>query len=146
MTNWEEMLVSIAIDAAKNCIRVFEKEYPNDDRPRKALEAAEKWLNEPTMENRRSVEALELRVWRSKDWKPSEASSAAQACGCAARAARHPLTSAMDAINCEADANGLERQDYSRKWLYLVLRRVGPSGLKDRPAHITSKISSSSSG
>jgi hypothetical protein len=38
MTNREEMLVSIAIDAAKNCIHVFEAEYPADDRSRKALE------------------------------------------------------------------------------------------------------------
>jgi hypothetical protein len=101
MTKWDRMLVSIAIDAAKNCIRVFEKEYPTDDRPRKALEAAEKWLNDPTEENRRSVVALELHVWRSKDWEPGRAHLAANACGCAARAARHPRSSAMDAIRCE---------------------------------------------
>jgi hypothetical protein len=59
MTQWNRMLVSIAIHAAKNCIQVFEAEYPTDDRPRRALEAAEKWLNEPTEENRRSVEALQ---------------------------------------------------------------------------------------
>ncbi|HEX9273872.1 MAG TPA: hypothetical protein VGA01_16850 [Candidatus Binatia bacterium] len=68
MTDWDRMLVSIAIDAAKNCIHVFEAEYPTDDRPRKALEAAEKRLNNPTEENRRSVVTLEFRVWRSKDW------------------------------------------------------------------------------
>ncbi len=87
MTDWEWMLVSIAIDAAKNCIHVFEKEYPSDDRPRKALEAAEKWLKDPTEENRRSVGVLELRVWRSRDWKHGPAKGAAEACGCAARAA-----------------------------------------------------------
>jgi hypothetical protein len=105
MTNWDKMLISIAIDAAKNCIHVFEAEYP-------------------TEENRRSVEALELRVWTSRDWKHGRAKGAAEACGCAARAARHPMTSAMDAINCEAYANGLERQDYSRKWLWLTLRKL----------------------
>lgn len=125
MTDWDKMLVSIAIDAAKNCIRVFEAEYPNDDRPREALEAAEKWLHEPTMENRRSVEVLELRVWRSKDWKPGEASSAAEACGLAARAARHPVTSAMHAIYSEAYANGIEPGDYSRRWLWGLLHRYG---------------------
>jgi hypothetical protein len=123
MTNGEKLLVSIAIDAAKNCIHVFEAEYPADDRPRMALEAAEKWLNEPTEENRRSVEALELRVWRSRDWKRGRAKGAAEACGCAARAARHPLTSAKNAICCERYANGIERGEYSRKWLYSVLRQ-----------------------
>ena len=53
MTNGEKMLVSIAIEAAKSCLHVFENEYPADDRPRKALEAAEKWLHEPTIENRK---------------------------------------------------------------------------------------------
>ena len=67
MTTWDKMLVSIAIDAAKNCIYVFEKEYPTDDRPRNALEAAEKWFNDPTAENRelsadvRRSEAVALR-------------------------------------------------------------------------------------
>ena len=41
MTNGEKMLVSIAIEAAKSCLHVFENEYPADGRPRKALEAAE---------------------------------------------------------------------------------------------------------
>lgn len=124
MTDWQRMLVSIAIDAAKNCIHVFEAEYPGDDRPRKALEAAEKWLTEPTIENFRSLEAHELRVWRSKDWS-DRAGSAADACACAARAARHPMSSAMFAINCEAFANGMERRDYARIWLWRLLDRYG---------------------
>ena len=117
------MLVSIAVAAAKNCIHVFEAEYPSDDRPRKALEATEKWLREPTRENRQLVVAAEDRVWRSKDWKPGRADSAAEACGYAARTARHPQTSAMHAIWCEAYANDVTRGEYSRKWLYSVLRQ-----------------------
>lgn len=123
MTDWERMLVSIAIDAASNCIHAFEAEYPADDRPRKALEAAEKWLHEPTRENRQLVIEAENRVWRAKDWT-GRAESAADACGLAARAARHPQTSAMHAIWCEAYANGIEPGDYSRKWLYSVLRQT----------------------
>jgi immunity protein 5 of polymorphic toxin system len=122
MTNGEKMLVSIAIEAAKSCLHVFENEYPADDRPRKALEAAEKWLHEPTIENRRLLEKLETQIWRSKEWH-GQAGSAAQAYGCAARAARHPVTSAMDAIRCEGYANGINRREYSRKWLYSVLRQ-----------------------
>lgn len=123
MTAWERMLVSIAVAAAKNCIHIYEAEYPADDRPRKALEAADKWLNDPTRENRRSLEELEIPLWRSKDWGSGEASLAAQACALAARAARHPLTSAMHAIECERCANGIEPAEYSRKWLYSVLRQ-----------------------
>jgi hypothetical protein len=106
----------------QDCLHVFENEYPADGRPRKALEAAEKWLHEPTIENRRLLEKLETQIWRSKEWH-GQAGSAAQACGCAARAARHPVTSAMDAIWCEGYANGINRREYSRKWLYSVLRQ-----------------------
>jgi hypothetical protein len=126
------MLVSIAIDAAKNCIHVFEAEYPGDDRPRKALKAAEKWFNDPTAENHQMLERLEIPLWRSKDWGSGQASLAAQACALAARAARRPLTSAMHAIQCERSANGIELGDYSRKWLCFVLRQnVRPN---ERPA------------
>jgi hypothetical protein len=123
MTDWDKMLVSIAIAAAKNCIHVFEAEYPADDRPRKALEGAEKWLREPTLENRELVIEAENLVWRSRDWKHGRAKGAAEACGCAARTARHPQTSAMDAIWCEAYANGINRGEYSRNWLWKVLRQ-----------------------
>jgi len=124
VTDWERMLVSIAVAAAKNCIHVFEAEHPADNRPRMALEAAEKWLTEPTRENRRAVIEAENRVWRAKDWT-GRAGSAAEACGFAARTARHPQSSAMHAIWCEAYANGVEPGDYSRKWLWSVLGRFG---------------------
>jgi hypothetical protein len=122
MTDWEKMAVLIAISAAKNCIDVFEQQYPDDDRPRKALEGVVKWLNEPTSENQLLLEALETRVWRSKDWTHSKALAAAHACGCAARAARHPISSAIGAINSEGDANGIDLvNDYCRKSLYLAV-------------------------
>lgn len=40
--------VSLAVYAAKLVIKIYEKKYPNDDRPRKAIEAAEYWLKHPT--------------------------------------------------------------------------------------------------
>ena len=41
MKDRDKILVSITIDAGKNCIHVFEAESPADDRPEKALEATE---------------------------------------------------------------------------------------------------------
>ncbi len=116
---------SIAVAAAKNCIGVFEKRYPGDDRPRKALQAAEQWLNEPTEENRRVAEERENQVWRA-NWRRTwagQAGSAADACGCAARALRHPYSSAMDAISCEQCANG-RNWDYLSIWLWNVVRKL----------------------
>jgi hypothetical protein len=126
MTDFQWMMVRIAIDAAKNCIHVFEAEFPSDDRPRAALEATEKWLKEPTWENHQFVERLETRLWRIKDWGSGQASLAAQACALAARSARHPVSSAMHAVECERCANGFECRDYARNWLYSVLRRIEP--------------------
>ena len=36
---------------AEEVLFIFEKKYPKDDRPRKAIEAAVNWLENPTEEN-----------------------------------------------------------------------------------------------
>ena len=51
--------VTLAIFSASRCIQAFEKEYPNDDRPRKAIEAAQAWLDDPTEENRSAAKSAE---------------------------------------------------------------------------------------
>ncbi len=44
--------VSLSIFAAEMCLKNFEKEYPDDKRPREAIEAAKKWLKYPTKANK----------------------------------------------------------------------------------------------
>jgi len=44
--------IEIAIYSAREVLDIFEKKYPKDERPRKAIEAAEKYLTNPTKENR----------------------------------------------------------------------------------------------
>jgi hypothetical protein len=39
--------VALAIFSAESAIEVFEKEFPKDDRPHKAIEAAKAWLKNP---------------------------------------------------------------------------------------------------
>ena len=48
----KEDSVALAIYAAELVIDIFEKEVPKDKRPRKAIEAAKKWLKSPTEKNR----------------------------------------------------------------------------------------------
>lgn len=59
--------VSLAIYSAELVIDIYEKQYPDDDRPRKAIEAAKKVLKNDTKENRdaaRSAEsAAESAAW-----------------------------------------------------------------------------------
>lgn len=136
----EMATVSIAIAAAKNCLAVFENQYPGDDRPRKALEAANQWLKEPTSENRRIAEVLENRVWRAsrKNWR-GEAGSAAEACGYAARALRHPYSSAGFAIRCERFANGRD-WDYVSDWLWKLVRDLERGPWTDRKVRFAPEI------
>lgn len=40
--------VEVAVKCAELALPIFEKEYPSDDRPRKAIEAVKAWLENPT--------------------------------------------------------------------------------------------------
>ncbi|MBW2999218.1 hypothetical protein KY339_00975 [Candidatus Woesearchaeota archaeon] len=51
----KKQCVEIAIFSARLVLDVFEKEHPNDDRPRKAIEAAEAYLKNPTEEKARAA-------------------------------------------------------------------------------------------
>ena len=47
--------VELAIYAAELVIDIYEKQYPDDDRPRKAIEAAKTYLKSPTDKNRQAA-------------------------------------------------------------------------------------------
>lgn len=62
--------VALSIYAAELCIDNFEKVYPNDNRPRKAIEAAKAWLKNPTSENREvALSAAESAAWSAESVK-----------------------------------------------------------------------------
>lgn len=48
--------IAYAIYAARQVLDIFEAEYPDDNRPRKAIEAAEKYLKNPQSKNRKVAE------------------------------------------------------------------------------------------
>ena len=57
---WEKKdSVALSIYAAELCIENFENIYPDDKRPREAIEAAKKWLKNPTIENKKAAESAE---------------------------------------------------------------------------------------
>ena len=45
----------LSVFCAELVLSNWEKEYPDDDRPRQAIESAKRWLNEPTEENKRKA-------------------------------------------------------------------------------------------
>jgi len=67
--------VRYAVYAAKQVLGLFEEEYPNDDRPRKAIKAVEKYIKNPTKKNKEAAYAA------------ADAAHAAYAAAYAARAA-----------------------------------------------------------
>jgi len=75
-STWEEMRivkawnwtkndsVSLSIFAAELVLKNFESIFPADDRPRKAIEAAKKYLENPTEDNRSAARsAAESAAW-----------------------------------------------------------------------------------
>lgn len=49
--------VRYAVFAAEAVLEMFEEEYPNDNRPRRAIEAAKAWLQDQSEENKRAAYA-----------------------------------------------------------------------------------------
>lgn len=47
--------IALAIFSAELCLPNFERAYPDDKRPREAIEAAKKWLRNPTKKNREAA-------------------------------------------------------------------------------------------
>ena len=88
--------VRYAIFAAELSIGIFEKQYPGDDRPRKAIEAATEWLKSQTEANRSAARsaaesaarsAAESAAWSAEYAARSAAASAAWSAEYAARSA-----------------------------------------------------------
>jgi len=63
--------VALSIFSAELCLNNFEKVYPDDKRPRKAIEAAKRWLKEP-------IEANKFAAWSAAKSAKSAAWSAAE--------------------------------------------------------------------
>jgi len=80
--------VLYSIFAAERCLPAFEKEFPNDKRPRLAIEAARKWLNSQTEENKYAAWSAGYDAW----YAASDAGPAAGYAGYAAWSAAGSAT------------------------------------------------------
>ena len=98
----KEESVRLAIFAAEQVIGIFEKKYPNDKRPREAIEAAKKYLENPS-------EAAARAAWAAA-WAAAAAARAAWAAAAAARAAAWAVEAAARAA-AEAWAEAAARAE-----------------------------------
>jgi hypothetical protein len=106
---WEEEdSVALAIYAAELCINNFEKACPNDKRPREAIEAAKKWLANPTEKNRLAARSAAESA-KSAAWSARSARSAADSAESAAKSAESAAKSVESAAwSAESAAESAE--------------------------------------
>ena len=107
--------VALAIYSAELVIDNFEKVYPDDKRPREAIEAAKRYLKDPSEKNRSAAESAESAAWSaaSAAWS---AASAASAAASAAESAAWGVASAAASAASAAIAASAARSVASAAW------------------------------
>jgi len=139
----KKMAIELAIFSARLCLHNFEKWDKTDKRPRKAIEAAKRYLKNPTQKNRsaarsaaRSAEsAARSAAWSSAGsawsvvWSAAEfsAESAARSAARSARSVAESATrSAWSAVWCAAkSARSAARSDTKQKIENKLLKIIG---------------------
>src|SRR5579885_1545791 len=104
--------VALSIFAAELVLENFEKMYPDDKRPRAAIDAARRWLAGPTEENAESAKSAAMAA-ESAAMAAESAARAAESAAMAAewstaRAARSAEWSAWSAWSAESAARAAE--------------------------------------
>ena len=87
-THEQKFIVEFAMKCAYLVLPEFEKKHPKDIRPRAAIGAAEKWIAEPTEENRKAANVDAANA--------ANAASAASAAAYAANAAAYAAYTAAE--------------------------------------------------
>jgi len=103
---WQEKdSIALAIFSAELCLDNFEKVYPDDKRPREAIEAAKKYLDNPTEENRSAAwSAAQSAAWSAAQSAQSAESAALSAAWSAESAAWSAVASAAQSAQSAQSA------------------------------------------
>ena len=120
--------VSLSIFSAELCLKNFEKLYPNDNRPRLAIEATKEYLKNPTEENGSAAWSAA----RSAESAAESARSAARSAWSAAESARSAESAAWYAArSAESAARSAARSAAIKKinskinkWLVFHLKEM----------------------
>jgi len=112
--------VSYAVYAAEQVIDIFEKEFPDDKRPREAIEAAKKCIENPSEENKKEAAMAAARAADSA----ARAAYWAACAACAASAADSAARGAVNAADSAADRSAYRaaRAAHSAKILKKILK------------------------
>ena len=99
----QRAMVQYAADCATHVLPIFEKKYPKDDRPRKAIQAARKWARSPSEKSAYAASAASYASSAAASYASSAASAAYDA-SAAASAAAYAASAAYDASAYAASA------------------------------------------
>jgi hypothetical protein len=118
--------VRYAIFAALEVISIYEKKYPDDKRPRKAIEAAQAWLDNPFDKTKNAAYYAATAYSAADDAYSSAAADAAAYSAAAADAAAYSAAAAAAAAAADAaDAA-------ARKKLQIKILEYGLTLLEDK--------------
>jgi len=117
-----KLAVLWAADCAEHVLPYFEKEYPKDDRPRKAIEAGRAWAHGKLTVSEARAAALAAHA-AARDANHSVARAAARAAGHAAGTA-HVLGHAPHAANYAITATGANESEWQYRHLPKCLRPI----------------------
>ena len=59
----KDQSVKLAVYSARLCLENFERKFPDDDRPRKAIEAAENWIKNQCKETELAARSAARSAW-----------------------------------------------------------------------------------
>ena len=89
--------IRYAIYAAEQVIDIYERKYPDDKRPRQAIEAAKTYLNNPTKANKRAAAAAAAAAYTANGAADAYATAAYAAAANAAAATAYGAAAAYAA-------------------------------------------------
>lgn len=112
-----KLLVLWAADCAEHVLSYFEKEYPEDDRPRKAIEAGRVWINDKITVGEARIAAFAAHAAARSSSNHPAARAAARAAGHAA-ATVHVVGHASHAADYAAAAAEAANIIGEREWQY----------------------------
>ena len=124
-----EQQIAYAIFAAEQVIGIYEAKYPDDTRPRDAIQAAKAYLKEPTKANK--ADAAADAAYAAADAVRAAAYAAADAVRAADAAAYAAARAAADAARAaDAAAYAATSRKMQLKILNYGLRLIGVSAAK----------------
>jgi len=116
-----EQYVAYGVYAAEQVIKIYEKKYPDDKRPRQAIEAAKKCIDNPSQENKAAADAAADAAYAAA-YDAADAAYAANAANAAAYAAD---AAAYDANVAAYDAYADAYDAYAANAMKLKILKYG---------------------